>query len=236
MSLAGVSVRRVEDMTEALWGTRVSPSTVSDLNKKLYANIEAWRNQPIEGCHPYVYLDGVVLKRTWAGAVRNVSLLVAIGVTAEGYRKILGICEGTKQDKAGRSGFLRHLKDRGLSNSVWRPRSPLRCNVLAIGNKKDCADGVSGGPAVAATGAMAGAAITYICCWQPRMKMKVMTVKSRAKRLATGIKNKQALIMHISSKMNTRRSSSDNSRFAHARMAQSRSQRAANAIDVAQRS
>ncbi len=32
--LAGVSVRRVEDITEALWGTRVSPSTVSDLNKK----------------------------------------------------------------------------------------------------------------------------------------------------------------------------------------------------------
>ena len=41
MYLAGVSVRRVEDITEALWGTRVSPSTVSDLNKKIYANIDA---------------------------------------------------------------------------------------------------------------------------------------------------------------------------------------------------
>jgi putative transposase len=64
MYLAGVSVRRVEDITEALWGTRVSPSTVSDLNKKIYATIEAWRNRPIEGEHPYVYLDGIVLKRT----------------------------------------------------------------------------------------------------------------------------------------------------------------------------
>src|SRR3954454_11320967 len=43
MYLAGVSVRRVEDITEALWGTRVSPSTVSDLNKKIYGTIEAWR-------------------------------------------------------------------------------------------------------------------------------------------------------------------------------------------------
>ena len=51
MYLAGVSVRRVEDITEALWGTRVSPSTVSDLNKKIYATIEAWRNRPIEGEH-----------------------------------------------------------------------------------------------------------------------------------------------------------------------------------------
>jgi hypothetical protein len=47
-------VRRVEDITEALWGTRVSPSTVSDLNKKIYGTIETWRNRPIEGEHPYV--------------------------------------------------------------------------------------------------------------------------------------------------------------------------------------
>ena len=114
MYLAGVSVRRVEDITEALWGTRVSPSAVSDLNKKIYERIEAWRNQPIVGEHPYVYLDGIVMKRTWAGEVRNVSLLVAIGVNAEGYREILGICEGAKEDKAGWSGFLKHLKERGL--------------------------------------------------------------------------------------------------------------------------
>src|ERR1700682_63895 len=43
MYLAGVSVRRVEDITEALWGTRVSPGTVSNLNKKIYGQIEAWR-------------------------------------------------------------------------------------------------------------------------------------------------------------------------------------------------
>ena len=114
MYLAGVSVRRVEDITEALWGTRVSPSTVSELNKKIYGTIEAWRNRPIDGEHPYVYLDGIVLKRCWAGEVRNVSLLVAIGVNSEGYREILGICEGAKEDKAGWSAFLKHLKSRGL--------------------------------------------------------------------------------------------------------------------------
>ena len=115
MYLAGVSVRRVEDITEALWGTRVSPGTVSNLNKKIYEKIEAWRNRPIEGNHPYVYLDGIVLKRSWAGEVRNVSLLVAIGVNQDGYREILGICEGAKEDKAGWSAFLKHLKERGLS-------------------------------------------------------------------------------------------------------------------------
>jgi len=116
MYLAGVSVRRVEDITEALWGTRVSPGTVSRLNQKIYGQLEAWRNRPINGTHPYVYLDGVVLKRSWAGEVRNVSLLVAIGVSAEGFREILGICEGAKEDYKGWSGFLGRLKQRGLAS------------------------------------------------------------------------------------------------------------------------
>jgi putative transposase len=115
MYLAGVSVRRVEDITEALWGTRVSASTVSDLNQKIYATIDTWRNRPIEGAHPYLYLDGIVMKRSWAGEVRNVSLLVALAVNSEGYREILGIFEGAKEDKAGWSGFLKHLKERGLT-------------------------------------------------------------------------------------------------------------------------
>jgi transposase-like protein len=114
MYLAGVSVRRVEDITEALWGTRVSPSTVSELNQKLYERIEAWRNQPIAGQYAYVSLDGIWLKRCWGGEVKNVAVLVAIGVDQDGYRQVLGVCEGTKEDAASWRSFLRHLKERGL--------------------------------------------------------------------------------------------------------------------------
>ena len=114
MYLAGVSVRRVEDITEALWGMKVSAGTVSDLNQKMYERIDKWRNRPVKGKYPYVYLDGICLKRSWGGEVRNVSVLVAIGVGSDGYRDILGIVEGGKEDKEGWSGFLRHLKERGL--------------------------------------------------------------------------------------------------------------------------
>jgi len=116
MYLAGVSVRRVEDITEALWGTRVSSGAVSRLNQKIYRHIEAWRNRTIEGEFPYVYLDGVVLKRSWAGEVKNVSVLVAIGVGTDGFRQILGVAEGQKEDVEGWRGFLRHLKERGLKD------------------------------------------------------------------------------------------------------------------------
>jgi len=115
MYLAGVSVRRVEDITEALWGTRVSSGTVSRLNQKIYRHIEAWRTRRIEGQFPYLYLDGVVLKRSWAGEVRNISVLVAIGVGTDGFRQILGVAEGQKEDLEGWRGFLRYLKERGLS-------------------------------------------------------------------------------------------------------------------------
>jgi len=115
MYLAGVSVRRVEDITEALWGMRVSPSAVSELNQKVYGQIEAWRNRKIEGEHPYVFLDGIWLKRTWGVEVQKVAVLVAIGVNADGHREILGICEGMQEDKESWLSFLRHLKSRGLS-------------------------------------------------------------------------------------------------------------------------
>ena len=115
MYLAGVSVRRVEDVTEALWGTRVSSGTVSNLNKKVYKHIERWRTQKIEGDDAYVYLDGIVLKRSWGGDVKNVSVLAAIGVDSDGYRRILGVSEGYKEDKAGWLGLLKELKERGLT-------------------------------------------------------------------------------------------------------------------------
>ena len=117
MYLAGVSVRRVEDITEALWGSRVSPSTISQLNQKVAGQIDVWRKRPIEGKHLYVWLDGIWLKRSWAGEVRNVAVLVAVGVNEEGYRDVLGVMEGSKEDRASWENFLKHLKERGLKGT-----------------------------------------------------------------------------------------------------------------------
>ena len=83
MYLAGVSVRRVEDITEALWGSKVSPSTISELNKKAYVHIEDWRNRPLQGGrYPYVYVDGIYLLED------GIQALFSSGRYAE-YLKIL---------------------------------------------------------------------------------------------------------------------------------------------------
>jgi len=114
MYLAGVSVRRVEDITEALWGSKVSPSTISELNRKAYGNIEAWRNRELKGNYPYVYVDGIYLKRNWGGSYENVSVLVAIGVNEEGFREVIGAAEGMKEDRESWKAFFSWLYGRGL--------------------------------------------------------------------------------------------------------------------------
>ena len=114
MYLAGVSVRRVEDITEALWGSKVSPATISELNKKAYVHIEDWRNRPLQGGrYPYVYVDGIYLRRNWGGEYENVAVLVAIAVNEDGFREVLGAAEGMKEDKAGWVSFFQWLRGRG---------------------------------------------------------------------------------------------------------------------------
>lgn len=74
------------DITEELWGTRISPLTISEFNQKIYGQIEVWRNRPIEGERAYVYLDSAYLKRSRGGAVRNAAARVAIRVDAKPRR------------------------------------------------------------------------------------------------------------------------------------------------------
>ena len=115
MYLAGVSVRRVEDISEALWGAKVSPGTISNLNQKAYSQIEDWRSRKLEVEYPYVYLDGIYLKKNWGGTIENIAILVALGVNSAGNREIIGAAEGGKENKESWLKFLRSLKERGLS-------------------------------------------------------------------------------------------------------------------------
>ena len=128
MYLAGVSVRRVEDISEALWGSRVSASTISDLNQKAYVHIEEWRSRRLSGKYPYVYVDGIYLKRNWGGEFENVSILVAIGVDEDGYREVIGAAEGMKEDAESWKSFLVWLK-------VWLKERGLEGVKLIVGDK-----------------------------------------------------------------------------------------------------
>ena len=107
MCLAGVSTRRVDDISQLLWRERMPSQTLSDKLKKVYGDIDSWRTRPLEGECPYVFVDGVWHKRSWGGHVENVSVLVAIGVNKEGHREVIGVAEGMKEDGDSWEQFVR---------------------------------------------------------------------------------------------------------------------------------
>ena len=124
MYLAGVSVRRVEDITEALWGTRVSPSTVSDLNKKIYGTIEAWRNRPIEGEHP-LRLSGrhrAQAQLGWRGSQR-----LAAGRDRRQRRRLSGDSRHLRRGEGGQGGLERIPQAPQGAWSQRRPADHLGC-------------------------------------------------------------------------------------------------------------
>jgi len=131
MCLTGVSVRRVEDITEALWGTKISAGTVSNLNRKVYGHIESWRNRLLKGSYPYVYVDGIYLKRNWGGEYENVAVLIAMAVNEDGYREVIGAAEGIKEDLASWQEFLRSLKQQELTGSQLFIETVEECFSMA---------------------------------------------------------------------------------------------------------
>lgn len=115
MYLAGVSTRRIEDVSEILWGASVSAATVSNLNDRAFEAVEEWRSRPLTCAYPYVFVDGMYLKRAWGGSFENVAVMVAIGVNDDGYREVIGAAEGFTESAECWRDFLSWLRARGLS-------------------------------------------------------------------------------------------------------------------------
>ena len=114
MRLAGVSTRRIEDVSEILWGAGVSAGTVSNLNDRAFEAVDEWRCRPLARECPYVCIDGICLKRSWGGSYENVAVMVAIGVNEDGYREVIGCAEGFTESSECWRDFLSWLKSRGL--------------------------------------------------------------------------------------------------------------------------
>jgi putative transposase len=110
----GISTRKVDDLVRALGMDGVSRSEVSRVCKDLDAEVQAFRSPPIEGEHPYVWLDATYHKVREAGRVVSLATVVAVGVNADGWRQVLGVDVGPSEDHAFWTQFLRSLVRRGL--------------------------------------------------------------------------------------------------------------------------
>jgi putative transposase len=112
--VAGVSTRKVDQVVESL-GLRISRSEVSRICQGLDEQVDAFRNRPLEGSYPYLWLDAKVEKVRDGGRVVRKALVLAYGVHESGYREVIALDVGEAETEAFWRSFLRSLVDRGLS-------------------------------------------------------------------------------------------------------------------------
>lgn len=118
MFLTGISTRTLSMMSERLIGRRVSPTEVSNANKELIGAVENWRERDLsKESFKYMFLDGVNFDMRIDGSVEKVPVLVAIGVTKKGFKKVLGFQAGDKESAPTWREFMKDLKRRGLSST-----------------------------------------------------------------------------------------------------------------------
>ena len=111
----GVSTRKVDDLVKALGLDGLSKSEVSRICADLDPVVEAFRTRPLVGEHPYLWLDATYHKVRIDGRVVSQATVVAIGVTPDGERQILGVDVGASEDRGFWTAFLRSLVKRGLT-------------------------------------------------------------------------------------------------------------------------
>jgi putative transposase len=121
MYLTGISTRTLSMLSRRLIGRRISHGEISKVNVDLAEAIEKWRNRDLSGEKiKYLFVDGVIFKMRVGDAVENVPVLVAIGVTEDGIKIVLGMQSGDKESAANWREFFRDLKSRELKGSGVR--------------------------------------------------------------------------------------------------------------------
>ncbi len=115
MTLEGVSTRKVSKITEQLCGTTFSKSLVSSLSSDLDEQLSAWRNRPLSGTWPYLYVDALYEKIRHAGRVRSMAVLIVVGVNETGHRSVLAIEVCNSENEADYGDLFSDLMGRGLT-------------------------------------------------------------------------------------------------------------------------
>jgi transposase-like protein len=114
-STQGVSTRKVKKITDELCGRRFSRQTVSRLAQKLDGQVQAWAERELERSYPFLIVDAMQVKVRRQQAVRSTTVMIAVGISENGYREILGLKVGFSETGEGWRALFSDLKARGLS-------------------------------------------------------------------------------------------------------------------------
>jgi putative transposase len=115
----GMSTRDIEEHLEELYGTEVSPSLISAVTDAVFEEVTEWQSRPLDPVYPVIWLDALVVKVRDGGVVRNKAAYIAIGLTLEGRKEVLGLwLEGNEGAKFWLR-VLTELRHRGVKDVLF---------------------------------------------------------------------------------------------------------------------
>jgi putative transposase len=116
MYARGMTTRDIQGHLEEIYGVEVSPTLISNVTEAVMEEVRAWQSRPLDALYPIVYLDALVVKMRENGVVQNRAVYVALGVTREGRKEVLGLWSSANEGAKFWLQVLTELKNRGLQD------------------------------------------------------------------------------------------------------------------------
>lgn len=112
----GMTTREMQGHLEEIYGVDVSPTLISNVTDSVLEEVRAWQSRPLDPLYPIVYLDALVVKMRDNGQVQNRAVYVAIGITLEGHKEVLGLWTSAQEGAKFWLQVLTELRNRGLQD------------------------------------------------------------------------------------------------------------------------
>lgn len=129
----GMTTREIQGHLQELYGVEVSPALISSVTDAVLEDVQAWQSRPLEAVYPIVYLDAIHLKLRTDGHVKTQAVYLALGVTLEGEKDLLGLWVGEAEGAKFWMAVLTELKNRGVQDILLACVDGLRGFPDAIG-------------------------------------------------------------------------------------------------------
>ena len=110
----GMTTREIQDGLQEIYGVEVSPSLISAVTDSVLEDVKAWQARPLDAVYPIVYLDAIHVKMRSSGHVQNTAVYLALAITLEGKKELLGLWVGENEGAKFWLSVLTELKNRGV--------------------------------------------------------------------------------------------------------------------------
>lgn len=116
MYARGMTTREIQGHLQEIYGVEVSPALISQVTEEVMEEVKSWQSRPLDAVYPIVYLDALYVKMRHEGRVENRAVYVAIGVTMEGRKQVLGLWTSANEGAKFWLTILTELRNRGVKD------------------------------------------------------------------------------------------------------------------------